>query len=92
MGAEKVVLLNAIRMNQDGFKGIDNIRTGIKLIDKLEVDLVQEEELSKEILNKTYSIDFEDNEIKLLKVCMNSIQWQGRALKQIAGLYDKFEK
>jgi len=74
------------------YKGIDKIRTGLKLLKKLEKDFPVEGEVPKEVLEKNFELVLEDIEMSLLKSSIDSVPWAGPSLTMVAELYDSLEK
>jgi hypothetical protein len=91
----KMLALFAMRNTPDGYKGVDKMKSAIKLQDKLEKDF-PEETLSfkdpraltslEEV--KVSTLYLENNEVTLLKEILGTMPWTGFAIKEVAHLYD----
>lgn len=88
----KVIALHAVKNCPDGFKGIDRIRSGLRLLKKLEKDIPQDVKLSEEELERVHSVKLELEEYSLLKTCLDSQPWTGMALELVDGLYSKLDE
>lgn len=91
-GKSKVLALNAMKGNQEGYKGIDRIRTGLKVLHKLEDGLPSEGNIPEEVLNKSFELILEDVEFNLLKSSVDVMPWAGTALQLVSELCDSLDK
>jgi len=91
-GGLKVIALNAVKNNPEGYKGLDKIRTGLKVVKILEKGLPVDQELTIEEREKQYKVVMEEVEFKLLKDCDNDIPWRGLTLELAGKLLDAIEE
>ena len=90
-GDLKVLAFNAMKTYPNGYKGLDNIRTGLKLMEKLEEGLPTDRKLQEEEIKKEYNLNLEEKEVKLLKDCLETMPWNGNFLKQVIKLSELLE-
>ena len=90
-----MIALFAMRNTPDGYKGIDKLKTAIKLQEKLEKDLPEDALSFKDARPltsleelKTSTIYLENNEVAVLKEILGTMPWTGFAIKEVAHLYD----
>ena len=91
----KMIALFAMRNTPDGYKGVDKLKTAIKLQEKLEKDLPEDTLSFKDARPltsleelKTSTIYLENNEVAVLKEILGTMPWTGFAIKEVAHLYD----
>ena len=91
-GKLRVMCLTAVKQTPDGYKGIDRIRTGLKLLKKFESGLPKEDrKLNKEEEETKLVIALEDSEFSFLKSCVDTLQWNGAVLELLDELYTAFD-
>jgi len=74
------------------FKGIQDIKLGLSLLDKFNADVDTTQPLSDEFLNEQVSIDLTDEEAAKMKSLINSVSVKGIQARIIADLYTAMDQ
>lgn len=94
LGKHQAIALHAVKNCPEGYRGIDKIRTGLRLLKKLEKDLPKEgiTNFEHEEMLKPHTIKLELVEISMLKTILETQAWNGAALEIVNELFQRIDE